>query len=187
MLAAKEIQAIIERFLGGCRRPCLWEPGEESLAITRENFALESRNGSLQLQAWDDRRNLGWGLVAVHVSSTCLHDVCMEAAGPGAAFARIRRSRRVFRSRYAPPLQAAHARIVVVRLVEAQYENGVLRPVERLGLRPGERVNLMVLRRPDPRRWDLARLSSTSNQEDLSLSEQGLADWADSLDPAEPN
>ena len=79
----------------------------------------------------------------------------------------------------------AHATIVVVRLVEAQYENGVLRPVERLGLRPGERVNLMVMRRPDLRRWDLARLSSTSNQEDLSLSEEGLADWADSLDAME--
>ncbi|HTS25530.1 MAG TPA: antitoxin family protein [Bryobacteraceae bacterium] len=72
-----------------------------------------------------------------------------------------------------------------MRLVEAQYENGVLRPVERLGLRSGERVNLMVVRRPDPRRWDLARLSSTSNQEDLSLSEQGLAEWANSLDATE--
>ena len=72
-----------------------------------------------------------------------------------------------------------------MRLLEAQYENGVLRPVERLGLRSGERVNLMVMQRPDPRRWDLARLSSTSNQEDLSLSEQGLAEWADSLDAPE--
>ena len=43
-----------------------------------------------------------------------------------------------------------------VRLVEAHYENGVLRPVERLGLRSGECVSLMVVRRPDPRRWDLA-------------------------------
>ena len=72
-----------------------------------------------------------------------------------------------------------------MRLVEAQYENGVLRPVERLGLRPGERVNLMVMRRPDPRRWDLARLSSHSNQEDVSLAEQGLSDWADSLESPE--
>ena len=61
----KEIQATIERFLGACRRPCLWEPGEESLAITRENFTLESRNGSLQLQAWDDRRNLVRRVVAI--------------------------------------------------------------------------------------------------------------------------
>ena len=71
---------------------------------------------------------------------------------------------------------------MVVRLVEAQYDNGVLRPAERLSLRPGERVNLMVVRRPDPRRWDLARLST---QEDLTLSEQGLAEWASSLDATE--
>ena len=77
------------------------------------------------------------------------------------------------------------ATIVVVRVVEAQYENGVLRPMERLGLRSGERVNLIAVRRPDPRRWELARLSSASNQEDLNLSEQGLADWANSLDAAE--
>ena len=73
----------------------------------------------------------------------------------------------------------------VVRFVEAQYENGVLRPVERLGLRSGERVSLMVVRRPDPRRWELARLSSTPHLGDLALSEQGLADWANSLDAAE--
>jgi hypothetical protein len=36
----------------------LCEPGEESLAITADNFVLESRHGVLSLQAWDDRRNL---------------------------------------------------------------------------------------------------------------------------------
>ena len=86
---------------------------------------------------------------------------------------------------HAPPLITARDSIMIVRLVEAQYENGVLRPVEHLGLRPGELVKLMVIRRPDPRRWDLARLATTPNQEDLSLSEQGLADWADSLDATE--
>ena len=72
-----------------------------------------------------------------------------------------------------------------MRLVEAEYENGILRPVEHLALRPGERVRLMVLRRPDPSRWNLARLSSISHQEDLTLSEEGLAEWANSLDSAE--
>jgi predicted DNA-binding antitoxin AbrB/MazE fold protein len=80
---------------------------------------------------------------------------------------------------------AAHDIIVVVRLVEAQYEDGVLRPVERLSLCSGERVGIMVVRRPDPRRWDFARLSSTSNPEDLSLSQQGLEEWATSLDATE--
>ena len=36
----------------------LCEAGEESLAIGADNFLLETRNGSLSLQAWDDRRNL---------------------------------------------------------------------------------------------------------------------------------
>lgn len=84
------------------------------------------------------------------------------------------------------PFPTVRDTMMVVRLVEAQYENGVLRPAEHLGLRSGERVNLMVMRRPDPGRWDLARLASTSNQEDVSLSEQGLAGWADSLDATEP-
>jgi len=43
----------------------------------------------------------------------------------------------------------------------------------------------MVLRRPDPRRWDLAKLSSTSSPEDISLAEQGLGEWANSLDATE--
>jgi predicted DNA-binding antitoxin AbrB/MazE fold protein len=79
------------------------------------------------------------------------------------------------------PRKAA-GRIMIVRLLEAQYENGFLRPVEHLGLRSGERVNLLVMRRPDPRRWNLARLESASSQEEVTLSEEGLADWASSLD-----
>ena len=74
---------------------------------------------------------------------------------------------------------------MVVRVVEAQYENGVLRPAERLGLRPGEQVSLIVMRRPDPSRWDYARLAKTMNEEDLALAEQGLAEWAAELDATE--
>lgn len=53
-----EIRQKIERFLTRCPEPLLSEPGEESLAITAENFILESRDGTLSLQAWDHRRNL---------------------------------------------------------------------------------------------------------------------------------
>ena len=53
-----ELQQTIERFLDTCAQPVLCEPGEESLAIGADNFVLESRNGTLSLQAWDDRRNL---------------------------------------------------------------------------------------------------------------------------------
>ena len=72
-----------------------------------------------------------------------------------------------------------------MRVVQAQYEDGVLRPAERLGLRPGEQVSLIVVRRPDPSRWDLARLANTANGEDAGLAEQGLAEWAGELDATE--
>jgi predicted DNA-binding antitoxin AbrB/MazE fold protein len=75
--------------------------------------------------------------------------------------------------------------ITVVRLVEAHFENGVLRPVERLGLRPGERVQLIVMRDQDPTRWDLARLTETGLGDDLPLAEQGLAEWVNLLEAAE--
>ena len=75
--------------------------------------------------------------------------------------------------------------IVVVRLVEARYENGVLLPVDRLGLRPGESVNLIVVRRPVAGRWDLPKLAKAGSAEDLALAEQGLAEWASALETTE--
>ncbi len=61
----------------------------------------------------------------------------------------------------------------------------MLRLAERLGLRPGELVNLIVVRRPDPRRWDLAKLAHTANEDDLALDEQGLAEWVGDLEATE--
>jgi hypothetical protein len=55
---SSELRGKIERFIATCREPVLYEPGEESLAITADNFVLESRKETLTLQAWDDRRNL---------------------------------------------------------------------------------------------------------------------------------
>ena len=78
-----------------------------------------------------------------------------------------------------------HVTIMVVRVVEAQYEDGVLVPTQRLSLRPGERVSLIVVRRPDPSRWDLARLAKTANGEDLALAGQGLIEWAGEFDAEE--
>lgn len=74
---------------------------------------------------------------------------------------------------------------MIVRSVEANYENGVLRPAERLGLRSGERVKLIVMRRPDPSRWDLTRLAKAENGDGLPLAQQGLAEWASSLEATE--
>ena len=68
-----------------------------------------------------------------------------------------------------------------MRSVEACYEDGVLKPNEPLELRPGERVRVLVLRRSNPARWDLARLASKPD-EDRALAEAGLADWGDALE-----
>ena len=64
--------------------------------------------------------------------------------------------------------------------VEASYENGMLRPTKPLPLRAGERVAVIVVRRPDAARWDLDRLASAS-PEDEALTEAGLEDWAADL------
>src|SRR3954467_10400301 len=69
-----------------------------------------------------------------------------------------------------------------MRLVEARYEEGLLRPEKPLSLRQGEQVALIVVRRPDPRRWNLERLAKSGKEEDLGLAEEGLAEWADALD-----
>jgi hypothetical protein len=53
-----EILPAIERFLESSQDPVLCEPGEEPLAIKSDNFVLEERHGCVQLQAWDQKRNL---------------------------------------------------------------------------------------------------------------------------------
>lgn len=68
-----------------------------------------------------------------------------------------------------------------MRAIEAEFQNGILKPVQPLLLRPGERVNLVVLRKADPNRWDLQKLAMT-NHEDAELSKAGLGDWAKRLD-----
>lgn len=68
-----------------------------------------------------------------------------------------------------------------MRPIEARYEDGLLKPEEPLALKPGERVALIVIRHPDPKRWNLERLAGGA-EEDLALAEQGLAEWADALD-----
>lgn len=68
-----------------------------------------------------------------------------------------------------------------MRPVAARYENGVLRPAAPLPLRPGEQVAVIVVRRPDPARWNLDRLASQP-AEDEALSEAGLDEWANALD-----
>jgi predicted DNA-binding antitoxin AbrB/MazE fold protein len=69
-----------------------------------------------------------------------------------------------------------------MRRLEALYEDGLLKPQTPLPLRPGERVAVIVLRQPDPNRWDLDRLARVGREEDVALSEQGLTQWSEALD-----
>ena len=69
-----------------------------------------------------------------------------------------------------------------MRVIEARYEEGLLKPETPLALTPGKRVALIVVRHPDPRRWDLGRLAKNGARDDRLLAEQGLAEWADALD-----
>jgi hypothetical protein len=50
-----------------------------------------------------------------------------------------------------------------------------------LTLRSGERVGLIVVRQPDPARWNLARLASHAS-DDTDLAAAGLDEWALALD-----
>lgn len=66
-------------------------------------------------------------------------------------------------------------------LIDAEFKDGVLKPAKPLSLRSGEHVGVLIVRRPDPGRWDLRRLAKES-PEDASLTETGLDDWAETLD-----
>jgi predicted DNA-binding antitoxin AbrB/MazE fold protein len=72
-----------------------------------------------------------------------------------------------------------------MRLIEARYEEGLLKPERPLTLTPGERVALVVVRHPDPKRWNLDRLARGGKGEDRALAEEGLAEWAEALDREE--
>jgi hypothetical protein len=68
-----------------------------------------------------------------------------------------------------------------MRPFEAQYEGGLLRPAKPLPLRSGERVGLILVRRPDPARWNLGRLGGNAT-EDMDLASAGMGEWAADLD-----
>src|SRR5579872_558776 len=53
-----EIRDAIDRFLGAAKKPVVFEPGEESIPLVPNNYALETKGNVLLLQAWDERRNL---------------------------------------------------------------------------------------------------------------------------------
>ena len=75
-----------------------------------------------------------------------------------------------------------YTRAMESRVVEAEYEKGVLKPITPLALRSGERVQLIVIRQPDPKRWDLSRLAQRPAADEADLTKQGLEGWTANLD-----
>ncbi len=71
------------------------------------------------------------------------------------------------------------------RIVEADYDKGVLKPRAPLALRPGERVHLIVMRQADPKRWNLSRLAQGPGPDEAALAEQGMEGWVANLDEEE--
>jgi hypothetical protein len=54
----QNLRAAIESFAASSQQPALSEPGEEMIELRNGNLVLDEQNGSLLLQAWDDRRNI---------------------------------------------------------------------------------------------------------------------------------
>lgn len=86
--------------------------------------------------------------------------------------------------RSAAGLASLLGRATIRRLefIEADYSDGVLRPKQPLRLRPGERVGIMIVRRPDARRWNLERLARTPAKGEDELTAEGLEAWSEMLD-----
>ena len=61
-----DVAEVVGRFLAASADPVLVEPGEEPLPITADNFLVTPRNGGLQLQAWDQRRNIVRRVDSIH-------------------------------------------------------------------------------------------------------------------------
>jgi predicted DNA-binding antitoxin AbrB/MazE fold protein len=64
-----------------------------------------------------------------------------------------------------------------MRTFLVRYEDGVLKPAEPLPFVPGEDLNVTLVRPPDPKRWDLARLAEPPSDDERYLTESGLGSW----------
>jgi len=160
----QEIREKIERFLEGCPHPVLSEPGEESLAITADNLLLESRDGSLRLQAWDEHRNLVRRITGIEQESKGKLVLRIEKFGkrPGtlslldpARAARenvpLRSARLEFRELFRRFLRRQYPKHKLVELTtEADLEHSLSPAYPRALLRQGASAWAAVGASPDP-------------------------------------
>lgn len=68
---AAELREELERFLAGCRRPVLIEPGEAPFSLAEASeYRLTERADCLLVEAWDEARNLARRVVRVEERKT---------------------------------------------------------------------------------------------------------------------
>ena len=148
----QEIRAALEGFLQNARQPALYEPGEELLLLTGENFSLEVRGSRLTLQAWDRTRNITRRVVSVRKSENGRVELSVERfarregqlvlvdlARRAGADASRRSGRLAFRERYRLFLRRQFPEWVLAGLsVEADLEHSLSPAFPRAFLRHGQ-------------------------------------------------
>ena len=65
LMDENELRVAVERFLESSREPALLEPGEQPFALREGAYELDSRNGRVVIQVWDERRTLTRRVVGV--------------------------------------------------------------------------------------------------------------------------
>jgi hypothetical protein len=71
----------IERFLEAAKKPALIEAGEECIALSGDNYALEERGPSLTMQAWNEQRNLVRRIIGIDADTRGRLDLRVERFG----------------------------------------------------------------------------------------------------------
>ncbi|HLH37986.1 MAG TPA: hypothetical protein VKX39_02470 [Bryobacteraceae bacterium] len=61
------IAEAVEKFLQSSRRPVLFEPGDDPMAVARDSFLLTTRGSVVTLECWNEKKNLVRRLRAIHL------------------------------------------------------------------------------------------------------------------------
>src|SRR5947207_2857958 len=66
----QDLELAITKFLKASHQPVLSEAGEELIPLGTGNYIVETKNGSVVLQAWSERRNLVRRVTGVESETT---------------------------------------------------------------------------------------------------------------------
>ena len=76
-----EAYQIIGRFLESSRMPAVFDPGEDPIAITPDNFKLELRGRVVSLEVWSETRNLVRRVTGIEASHRARLQLVVERFG----------------------------------------------------------------------------------------------------------